>query len=87
MAAAQLLGGLAYAVGRGRARPLDWRVAAALAFPMAWDVGSQMLGLRSSSWPVRSATGGLATLAFVFWAYPVLDDVLRRLSEVAATDA
>ena len=78
MVAAQLLGGLAYAVARPRLAPLGWLPFVALSLPMAWDVLSQTVGLRTSDWLARTWTGALFNLAFVAWFYPRMDRASGR---------
>lgn len=36
-----------------------------------------MFGFRDSDWLTRTWTGGLASLAFALWVYPLLDQALR----------
>lgn len=66
------LGGLLFAPVRRRLRPLRWRLLALASVPMLVDVFSQTAGLRGSDWRWRGATGLLAALAAVWWAYPHL---------------
>jgi uncharacterized membrane protein len=71
MFTAQLLSGIVYGYLRGRVRmELPSPFFAGSAVPLAWDVLSQMLALRSSDWFTRSWTGGIFMIAFVFWCYP-----------------
>lgn len=76
MFGAQLLGGLVFGLVGGRLPPLDWPLVILLALPLVVDVLTQMVGLRDSDWLTRTWTGGLFNLAFVFWAYPVVDRAL-----------
>lgn len=73
MFAAQLIGGLAFGLVRGRLRPLDCRLMLLLTLPLAWDGFSQTFGLRDSTWLWRTWTGGLFNLALVWFAYPRFD--------------
>jgi uncharacterized membrane protein len=76
MLGAQLLGGLGFGLIGGRLRGLDWSLVVLLSMPMLGDVLSQMVGLRESNWLIRTWTGGLFTLAFVLWLYPIVDAVI-----------
>ena len=73
---AQLVGGVLYALGRARFRALPLWAAVALALPMAWDGFSQVFGWRDSDWLMRTLTGGLFSLALVWWFYPFVDRLL-----------
>jgi len=68
-----LVAGLAFALVRGRLRPLPWRAYFALIVPLALDGLAQLFGLHESSPPVRVVTGGLFGLATVWLAYPYLE--------------
>ncbi len=68
-----LLGGLLFGLVRSRLRPLSLKVYALFLIPMALDGGTQLLGLRSSTWWLRLITGALFGLASVWLAYPYLE--------------
>lgn len=80
MAAGQLVGGLLYGLARWRLRPLPLLVLLLCTLPIAADVFSQTIGLRESTWAMRSLTGALFSLALVFWAYPFIDRALVRVN-------
>ncbi len=67
---ALLLGGLAFVLLRDRLRPLPWKAYLALVAPMAIDGLTQLTGLRSSTWELRTVTGGVFGLATVWLVYP-----------------
>jgi uncharacterized membrane protein len=81
---AVLLAGLLYALVRTRARPLPWLAFVVLLLPIALDGLSQLVGLRESSWELRTLTGALAGLAGVWLVYPRLDRMLRPAAQPAA---
>jgi len=72
------LGGVAYAASRGRVR-LRSLALYALVFvtPVALDGGTQLLGLRSSVWPLRLGTGLLFGIGTTLVAYPYFDRAMR----------
>jgi uncharacterized membrane protein len=65
-----LLAGLLYALLRRRARPLPWAVFAVCLLPIAVDGFTQLVGLRESSWELRTLTGALTGFAGVWLVYP-----------------
>ncbi|GIW06753.1 MAG: hypothetical protein KatS3mg060_1558 [Dehalococcoidia bacterium] len=65
-----LLGGLLFVLLRGWLRPLPWKAYLVLVAPMAVDGLTQLVGLRASSWELRTLTGGLFGLATVWLVYP-----------------
>lgn len=67
------LGGILFGLLRRHLRPLNWCFLALASLPLLIDVLSQTVGLRDSNWQWRTATGILATLALVWWAYPRLE--------------
>ena len=74
MFTAQLVGGLVYGKLRARLRiEVNSIVFVALSLPLAWDVLSQTLAVRSSDWFTRSWTGAIFMVAFAFWFYPRLE--------------
>lgn len=85
-----LLAGLAFGVirrraGRGgkRLQKMSLWVYALLLLPMALDGGTQLVGLRESTWWLRLLTGLLFGVATVWLAYPyvheAMEDVLRTM--------
>ena len=67
-----LLTGIAYALRRST-RPLAVRAFLLLAAPMALDGLTQLVGWRESTWELRTLTGFLFGLGFVWLVYPRLD--------------
>jgi uncharacterized membrane protein len=74
---------LGYALTRLRwqPRPVSARWLVMLALPMALDGGTQLLGLRESTWELRVATGAMFSLGVSLFALPHLD---RGFADVAA---
>lgn len=79
-----LLGGLLYAVMRRRWRIPKLPIKVYLLFlaPIAIDGVSQLIGLRTSNWALRSLTGALFGLATVWLAYP---HVQESMDDIIAT--
>lgn len=75
------LGGLLFALHR-QLRPLNWRLYLLFVLPMAVDGLTQLVGLRESTWLLRSITGALFGFASVWLLYPRLEQAMR---EVQAT--
>jgi uncharacterized membrane protein len=75
------LGGLLFALHR-QLRPLNWRLFLLAVVPMAVDGLTQLVGLRESTWLLRSITGALFGFASVWLLYPRLEQAMR---EVQAT--
>lgn len=73
------LAGLAFALLRNRLRPLPLKVYALLIAPMAIDGFTQLLGLRESTWLLRTFTGSLFGMATVWMAYPYLELGMRDI--------
>ena len=71
------LAGMVYGLLRDRVRPLSWRVFVLLLVPLALDGGTQLVGLRESTWLLRVVTGWLSGLALVWALYPRLDHAFR----------
>jgi uncharacterized membrane protein len=65
---------------RWQPRPMSARWLALLTLPMALDGGTQLLGLRESTWELRVATGALFSMGAALFALPHLD---RGFAEVA----
>ncbi|NPV08664.1 MAG: DUF2085 domain-containing protein [Anaerolineae bacterium] len=80
------LGGLAYAASSGRARLSNTRIyLLVFVLPVAVDGLTQLLGLRTSAWPLRLGTGLLFGVGTALFAYPFLrrgmDDTRRELEQ------
>ena len=74
---------LGYAIARLRWQPraLSMRWVLLLALPMALDGGTQLIGLRESTWELRVVTGALFSMGVALFALPHLD---RGFADVAA---
>jgi uncharacterized membrane protein len=79
------LAGMIFALFRNRARPLSIRVWIVLIGPLVLDGTTQLLGLRSSTWPLRTLSGLLAAGATVWLVYPYLHDGFREIEESAGS--
>jgi uncharacterized membrane protein len=75
-----LLLGYALVRLRWRPRPMSPRWLILLSLPMALDGGTQLLGLRESTWELRVITGALFSTGVARFALPHLD---RGFAEVA----
>jgi uncharacterized membrane protein len=66
---------LCYTVARPRWRPrsISARAMLLLALPMALDGGTQLLGLRESTWELRVLTGACFSVGVSLFALPYLD--------------
>ena len=85
------LGSLLFRWVRAWLPPLDWRLWALTMVPMALDGGTQLFGLRESTWELRTLTGvifGLGVCWFVLpltqAAAPVAMQAIRRSDTVSA---
>jgi len=77
------LAGMVFALVRGRAKPLPIPVWLVLVAPLVLDGVTQLLGLRTSTWQLRTISGLLASGATVWLAYPYLERAFREVSESA----
>ena len=73
------LAGLIYAARRRRVRPLRWWLYLIAITPIVVDGGTQLIGLRESTWELRVATGALFGVATVWLVYPHLDLTVDEL--------
>lgn len=74
---AVLLGGLLFAVLRERVPKLPFKVYVLFLLPIAIDGFTQLFGLRTSNWWLRTITGGIFGLATVWLAYPYIEESMR----------
>lgn len=74
--------GLVYAVVRKHVKPIPLKLFVILLIPMAIDGLTQMFGLRTSNWWLRSVTGILFGFAAVFLAYPYVQQAMDDVIEV-----
>ena len=71
------MAGLLFQASGRRWNPLRWWWYLVLIAPIAVDGGSQLLGLRESTWALRLLTGALFGMATTWIAYPYLEDWSR----------
>jgi uncharacterized membrane protein len=71
--AAMLLGGLLFALVKRWLKPPPFWLFLVLLIPIALDGGTQLIGLRESTWELRLFTGALFGLAIVWLAYPYIE--------------
>lgn len=76
-----LLAGLVFGLVRQRAKPLRPKVFGLLIVPMAVDGVGQLVGLWSSTWESRVATGALFGVACVWLALPYLERGMREVRQ------
>ncbi len=74
-----LAAGLAYGLLRKRVQALDWRLFLVLILPLAVDGLTQLIGLRESDWLLRTATGALFGVGWVWLAYPRIDRAMAAV--------
>jgi uncharacterized membrane protein len=71
---AVLLGGLAFGLLRSRVPKLPFKVYVLFLVPVAVDGLTQLFGLRTSDWVLRTVTGAIFGLATVWLAYPYIEE-------------
>lgn len=78
---AVLLGGLLFGLLRRRARipRLTFKVYLLFLIPVAVDGLTQLFGLRTSNWWLRTVTGAIFGLATVWLAYPYIEDSMDQV--------
>jgi uncharacterized membrane protein len=79
------LAGMVFSLCRNRARPLPIRVWIILMGPLVLDGTTQLLGLRSSTWQLRTLSGLLAAGATVWLVYPYLHEGFKEVEESAGS--
>lgn len=86
---ALILGGLLFALLRNRLPPLAFKIYLLFLIPIAVDGLTQLVGLRTSNWALRTLTGALFGLATVWLAYPYIQrsmqDVRRDIERKRAS--
>ena len=70
--------GLIFALVRGHLPKLKVKWLLVFALPMILDGGTQLVGLRSSSWQLRLITGALFGVGLIWFAYPYVEESMRR---------
>lgn len=83
---AMLAGGLLFGLlrRRGRVPKLSFRVYLLFLIPIAVDGLTQLVGLRSSNWWLRTITGAIFGLATVWLAYPYVDEAMNDIQRSTA---
>lgn len=78
---AMLAGGLLFGLlrRRGSVPKLSFRIYLLFLAPIALDGLTQLVGLRSSNWWLRSLTGAIFGLATVWLAYPYVDEAMNDI--------
>jgi uncharacterized membrane protein len=79
------LAGMVYGVLRQRVRPLPVRVWIVLVAPLVLDGLTQLLGLRTSNWELRTLSGLLAAGGSVWLVYPHLHRGFSEVEESAGS--
>jgi uncharacterized membrane protein len=74
------IGGFLFWAVRDYLPPLRFRNYIFLCIPIAVDALSQAVGLRESSWELRTLTGSLFALASIWLAYPRFHPVMSELT-------
>ena len=69
-----LLGGLLFGLLRPRVPKLPFKIYVFFLIPIAVDGFTQLFGLRTSNWWLRTLTGALFGLATVWLTYPYVDE-------------
>jgi uncharacterized membrane protein len=66
---------------RHRVKPLPWQVYIAFIAPMAIDGITQLFGLRTSNWQVRTITGVLFGVGSAWLALPYLEEAFQDIRQ------
>ena len=77
------LAGIAFSLVRSRVRSLPIPVWLVLVAPLALDGVTQLLGLRTSTWQLRTISGFLASGATVWLVYPYLERAFKEARKSA----
>jgi uncharacterized membrane protein len=75
------LAGLAYGLLRHHIRGISFKLYLILLIPMAVDGLTQMVGLRESTWWLRTITGMIFGVASVWLIYPYVDEAMADVLE------
>lgn len=79
------LAGMAFALVRRRVKSLPLPVWLVLIAPLVLDGVTQLVGLRSSTWQVRTMSGLLASGATVWLVYPYFQQSFEEVSNAAGS--
>ena len=66
---------------RHRLKPLPWQAYVAFIAPMAIDGTTQLFGLRTSNWQLRTITGALFGIGSAWLALPYLEEAFQDIQE------
>lgn len=66
---------------RQRVKPLPWPAYLAFIAPMALDGVTQLLGLRTSTWQLRTITGALFGIGSAWLALPYLEEAFQDIRQ------
>lgn len=78
---ALLVGGLIFGVLRGRVPKLPFKFYVLFMIPIAVDGLTQLFGLRTSNWWLRTLTGALFGLATAWFAYPFVEEAMNDIKD------
>jgi len=70
--------GLIFALMRGHLPRLKAKWLLIFALPMFLDGGTQLVGLRSSTWQLRLITGTFFGVGLIWFAYPYIEDSMKK---------
>ena len=76
-----LLGGLLFGILRSRVPKLPFKFYLLFLLPIALDGFSQLFGLRTSNWLLRTITGSIFGLATVWLAYPYIEESMVEIRQ------
>lgn len=66
---------------RHRVKPLPWQAYIAFIAPMALDGITQLFGLRTSNWQLRTITGALFGIGSAWLAFPYLEEAFQDIQQ------
>jgi uncharacterized membrane protein len=72
------VGGLVFVVSRKRLPSLPWWGLVLMALPLVYDGGTQLIGLRQSTWEMRLITGMLFGVGAAWFAFPWLHKTIQE---------
>ncbi len=78
--------GLLFALMRGHLPQLKARWLLLFALPMIIDGGTQLAGLRSSTWQLRLITGAFFGVGLIWFAYPYIEASMQKAAPPASRD-
>lgn len=78
-----LIGGLIFGLVRKHIRPLSLLAYGFLLLPLVLDGGTQLIGLRESTWFLRLVTGLIAGMGTIWLLYPHVDGAFEEVRRQA----